>query len=31
VLSRLIKANVTFMLYGQKASGKTSKVLSLFE
>ena len=31
VLTRLIRANVSFLLYGQKASGKTSKILGLFE
>ena len=31
VLVKLIKANTSFLLYGQKASGKTTLVHSLFD
>lgn len=31
LLQRLIKANTSFLLYGQKASGKTKLIHSLFE
>jgi GTPase SAR1 family protein len=31
VLMRLLKANTSFLIYGQKASGKTYLVHSLFK
>lgn len=31
VLTRLIRANTSFLIYGQKASGKTTMMYSLFE
>ena len=31
VITRLIRSNVSFLLYGQKASGKTTTILNLLE